>query len=84
MQKFQNLQILFSCTIRNELDQWSLQPSNVALFFSVIFDYTFAVWYAKNKRAGSRWEYKVVNIASFVRLWKSRFNLQYADSSFNS
>ena len=84
MQKFQNWQIRFTCTIRNELDKWSLQPSNVVLFFSVIFDYTFAVWYTKNKPTASRWEYKVANIAKFVHLWKFRLNLQYADSNFKS
>ena len=41
IQECQYCQLHFSCVIRNEPDQWSQQPCNVILLYSLISNFTF-------------------------------------------
>ena len=43
IQECQYCQLCFSCAIWNELDQWSLQPYNIILFFLLIYHFTFTI-----------------------------------------
>ena len=74
----QEYQLLsFSCTIRKELDQWSLQHWNVILIHPHIFNFIFnnIIFCKLKKETVNMWEYKVgnnANIANFVCLWETR------------
>ena len=79
IQECQCCQLGFSCAIKNELDQWSLQSWNVIFVYELLSNFTFTnnQMVLINKETTNIWDYKVGNngnIANFVCLWKNPFN----------
>ena len=68
IQECQHCQLTFSCSVRNELHQWSLQLWNK--IFSTHWHQILHL-----PKYVNIWQYKVdnnANIANFVHLWKTR------------